>query len=93
MVFGGAAGGEIKFDFPEDETRISELELIFENQYSSLSEDELKKTARSLLRRYEDEVIKAEIANLTETLKTLENDDEKTSKILKQIQSLQSKLR
>lgn len=93
LVFGGAAGGEIKFDFPEDETRISELELIFENQYSSLSEDELKKTARSLLRRYEDEVIKAEITNLTETLKTLENDDEKTSKILKQIQSLQSKLR
>lgn len=93
LVFGGAAGGEIKFDFPEDETRISELELIFENQYSSLSEEELKKTARSLLRRYEDEVIKAEIANLTETLKTLENDDEKTSKILKQIQSLQSKLR
>ena len=92
LVFGGAAGGEIKFDFPEDETRISELELIFENQYSSLSEDELKKTARSLLRRYEDEVVKAEIANLTETLKTLENDDEKTSKILKQIQSLQSKL-
>ena len=93
LVFGGAAGGEIKFDFPEDETRISELELIFENQYSNLSEEGLKKTARSLLRRYEDEVIKAEIANLTETLKTLENDDEKTSKILKQIQSLQSKLR
>ena len=92
LVFGGAAGGEINFDFPEDETRINELELIFENQYSNFNSDDLKKTARLLMRRYEDEVIKAEIDDLTAELSSLSDDDEKTTKILKKIKALQSKL-
>jgi DNA primase len=92
LVFGGAAGGEINFDFPEDETRINELELIFENQYSNFKSDDLKKTARLLMRRYEDEVIKAEIDDLTAELSSLSDDDEKTTKILKKIKALQSKL-
>ena len=92
LVFGGAAGGEINFDFPEDETRINELELIFEKQYSNFKSDDLKKTARLLMRRYEDEVIKAEIDDLTAELSSLSDDDKKTTNILKKIKALQSKL-
>ena len=92
LVYGGAAGGEIKLDFPEDETRLSELELIYEKEYSKYSEEELKREAKSLMKRYEDEIIQAEIDELTKSLEEAEEDEQKTAKILKKIQNLRSKL-
>ena len=92
LVYGGAAGGEIKLDFPEDDTRLSELELIYEKDYSKYSEDELKREARSLMKRYEDEIIQAEIDELTKELDENEDDDDKSAAILKKIQALRAKL-
>ena len=92
LVYGGAAGGEIKLDFPEDETRISELELIFEKEFEKLKAVELEKEAKLLMKRYEEEVIKAEIADLTKQLEEFEDDDKKTAEILRKIQSLRGKI-
>lgn len=92
LVYGGAAGGEIKLDFPEDDTRLSELELIYEKDYSKYSEDELKREARSLMKRYEDEIIQAEIDELTKELDENEDDDDKSAAILNKIQALRPKL-
>ena len=92
LVYGGAAGGEIKLDFPEDETRISELELIFEKEFSKMKPDELEKEARFLMKRYEDDIIQSEIDDLTKELETVEDDDEKTAKILRKIQNLRNRL-
>ena len=92
LVYGGAAGGEIKLEFPEDETRLSELELIYEKNYSKYHEDELKREARSLMKRYEDEIIQTEIDELTKELNKNEDDDDKSADILKKIQNLRAKL-
>lgn len=92
LVYGGAAGGEIKLDFPEDETRISELELIFEKEFNKMKPDELEKEARFLMKRYEDDIIQSEIDDLTKELETVEDDDEKTAKILRKIQNLRNRL-
>ncbi len=92
LVYGGTAGGEIKLDFPEDDTRLAELELIYEKDYSKYTEDELKREARSLMKRYEDEIIQTEIDELTKELEENEEDDDKSAVILKKIQNLRSKL-
>lgn len=92
LVYGGAAGGEIRLEFPEDETRISELELIFEKEFSKYDEEQLKREARFLMDRYNEEIIQSEIDDLTKELEAVEEDDEKTAKILRKIQALRSKL-
>ncbi len=92
LVYGGTAGGEIKLDFPEDDTRLAELELIYERDYSKYKEDELKREARSLMKRYEDEIIQSEIDELTKELDANEDDDDKSAAILKKIQALRAKL-
>ena len=92
LVYGGTAGGEISLSFPEDDTRLAELELIYEKNYSKYTEEELKREARSLMKRYEDEIIQVEIDDLTKELEENEDDDEKAAKILKKIQALRAKI-
>ncbi|MBR1802105.1 DNA primase [Candidatus Saccharibacteria bacterium] len=92
LVYGGEAGGEVKLDFPEDETRIAELELIFEKNYKNFKDEDLVREARDLMRRYEDEVIKTKIDELTKSLEENEDNDEETAKILKKIQVLQKQI-
>ena len=93
LVYGGAAGGEINLDFPEDETRLSELELIFEKKYSKYSEDDLKAEARDLVRRYDEEIIQAQISDLVAELEEQEGDEQKTNEILRKIQNLRNQIR
>ena len=92
LVYGGTAGGEISLSFPEDDTRLAELELVYEKNYSKYTEEELKREARSLMKRYEDEIIQVEIDDLTKELEENEDDDEKAAKILKKIQALRAKI-
>jgi hypothetical protein len=93
LVYGGAAGGEINLDFPEDETRLSELELIYEKKYSKYSEDDLKAEARDLVRRYDEEIIQAQINDLVAELEEQEGDEQKTNEILRKIQNLRNQIR
>ncbi|MDO4967323.1 MAG: DNA primase [Candidatus Saccharibacteria bacterium] len=88
MIYGGSAGGEINLELPEDETKIAELELIFEREYSKLPEEDLKREAKMLLTRYKREKNQYEIARLTKELENAVDDEEKTADLLRKIQIL-----
>ncbi|MBR2989318.1 DNA primase [Candidatus Saccharibacteria bacterium] len=89
MLFGGEAGAGIEFPVPEDEVRLNELSMIFENKYAKMSVSEIKKEVDELLRLHKKEEKAAEVAKLTEQLAEVEDDDEKTREILRKIQKLQ----
>ena len=88
LVYGGAVGQEIALEVPEDETRLEELSLIFEEKYARMKEEVLAQEVVSLNRRYKEELKKQRIVKLTEELVKFENDEEKTIEILKQIEQL-----
>ena len=81
-------GQEIGLEIPEDETRLEELSLIFDEKYAGMSEDALKKETMNLNARYREELRKRKISELTEQLTQVESDEEKTMEILKQIEQL-----
>lgn len=89
MLFGGEAGAGIEFPVPEDEVRLDELSMIFENKYAKMSVSEIKKEVDELLRLHKKEEKAAEVAKLTEQLAGVEDDDEKTREILRKIQKIQ----
>ena len=88
LVYGGAVGQEIALEVPEDETRLEELSLIFEEKYAKMKEEALAREVVSLNSRYKEELKKRRIVELTEELVKFENDEEKTIEILKQIEQL-----
>lgn len=88
LVYGGTVGQEIGLEIPEDEVRIEELALIFEEKYAAMSEEELIKEAKNLNLRYGEELRKQKIKELGEELIKYENNEEKTTEILKQIERL-----
>ena len=88
LIYGGVVGQEIALEVPEDETRLEELSLIFEEKYARMKEEVLAQEVVSLNRRYKEELKKQRIVKLTEELVKFENDEEKTIEILKQIEQL-----
>ena len=88
LVYGGAVGQEIGLEIPEDEMRLEELSLIFEEKYAGMKEEALAREVASLNSRYNEELKKRRISELTEKLVKFENDEEKTVEILKQIEQL-----
>lgn len=88
LVYGGVAGQEVSLEIPEDEVRLEELSLIFEEKYSNMSEENLLKETLNLNTRYRDELRKQKIRELGEQLTQYESDEEKTTEILKQIERL-----
>lgn len=89
LVYGGSAGIDINLEPPEDETKLNELELIFNENYANLSENELAREVNDLKNRYKQELKAQKISELTKELESVEDDDEKTAKILREIQNLQ----
>lgn len=71
--------GKIKTDIPledpKDQTRLSELELIFAANYKSFKDLDLEKEAGLLLERYKKELKKSKIAALQSKLEELPDDD------------------
>ena len=88
LVYGGAVGQEIGLEIPEDEMRLEELSLIFEEKYAGMKGEALAREVASLNSRYKEELKKCRIVELTEKLVEFENDEEKTVEILKQIEQL-----
>ena len=66
---------EIPLEIPEDKTRLSELELIFDTAYRSVKGLSYEKEVKALLERYEKEAKKLKITALQEKLETLDEDD------------------
>lgn len=88
LVYGGAVGQEIGLEIPEDEMRLEELSLIFEEKYAGMKGEALAREVASLNSRYKEELKKRRTRELTEKLVEFENDEEKTVEILKQIEQL-----
>ena len=90
-IFGGVSKVQIPLEIPEDDTRLAELELIFnsEHQLPADSTSSYEREARELLTRYNSLVTKQKIKELSEKLDELDENDEEYEKILREIRNLQ----
>lgn len=88
-VFGGITKTPIPLDIPEDETRLAELELIFNSEHQDYKLSDLEYEAAELLSRYNSELNKQKIKELNDQLVILDEESEEYNNILKKINSLQ----
>ena len=85
-IYGGITA--IPIETPEDSTKLSELELIFENNYGSIPNIDYEKEAENLFIRYEKEQKKAKITALQEKLEALEEDDPAYEDVLMELNNM-----
>lgn len=88
-VFGGIVKTDIPLDLPEDETKIDELELIFNQEHEGIENPDYEKEAAELMKRYEMELTKQKIAELNEKLSNLDEESDEYFETLKDIADLQ----
>jgi hypothetical protein len=86
LVYGGIDWEGIDIDVPEDETRLKELELVFETEYGDWTNEALKKEIKALEKRRKEEMKKAEILALSSKLEDADEIEKK--KILEKITSI-----
>ena len=87
-LFGGITKAKIPLELPDDETRIDELELVFNREHEGVQGD-LEKEAGELLVRYKKELNKNRIAELNEKLENLDEESEEFEQVLREIKDLQ----
>lgn len=88
-LFGGITKTKIPLDIPDDETKLAELELIFNSEHENPTDQNYEKEATELLSLYTRELNKQKIAELSEELTALDEDDPAYEKLLQQITDLQ----
>ena len=88
-IFGGITDTKIPFEIPDDETKLAELELIF-NREHEMEGANLEKEAAELYDRYSKEKRQQEIKTLSEQLEAMDEEDDDYAKVLGQIQELQT---
>ena len=86
LIYGGVNSEKIEIEIPEDEVRLEELELVFENEYGKWETEALEKEVVALERRRKEEIKKTEILRLSEQLE--EADDIEKKKILERISQI-----
>lgn len=89
MIYGGEASEGINLEVPDDEVKLEELEFVYETKYKDMSQAELKKEAKDLLKSYQKELKAQKIEELMEELEQCEDDEEKSADILREIQKIQ----
>lgn len=89
-IFGGITKTKIPFEVPEDETKLDELELIFNREHENVGDNNLEKEATELLFRYNRELNRQKIKALNAELENLDEDSAAYDKILKEIYELQN---
>lgn len=87
-VFGGVTKTKIPLEVPDDDTRLAELELIY-NREHELGNVDPEKEAKELLTRYRHEASKQKIATLNQKLADLDEDSDEYLDTLREIQELQ----
>ena len=89
VVYGGVTGVK-GVEIPEDETRLTELEMIFEERYKDWNKLALEKEAKALLTRYKVEMGKQEVEMLNVELAKAEEagDEDLQAEILRKIMVL-----
>lgn len=88
-IFGGVIKIQIPLEIPEDDTRLAELELIFNSEHQLSDSANYEREARELLTRYNSLVTKQKIKELSKKLDELDDNDEEYEKVLREIRNLQ----
>ncbi len=89
-IFGGVTKTKIPLEIPEDDAKLAELELVFNQEHSIANDIDLEKEAAELLARYHSEATKQQIQILTAKLADLDDSDEEYELVLRQIRDLQN---
>ncbi len=89
-IFGGITKTKIPFTVPEDETKLDELELVFNREHENIGSNDLEKEAAELLSRYNKELNRQKIRELNAKLKDLDENSEDYTKTLQEIYELQN---
>lgn len=89
MVYGGVTGVK-GVEVPEDETKLAELEMVFDTRYKDWDQAALEEEAKALLTRYKKEMNKAQVDELVQQLSEAEEkgNEEQAAEILKKIMVL-----
>ncbi len=93
MIYGGVTN--IKgVELPEDETKLAELELVFEEKYQGWTVEALEQEAQELLKRLKVETSKKEVDVLTERLEQIEQleDEERTEEVEREYEEILRKI-
>ena len=88
-IFGGLSKVQIPLEIPEDDTRLAELELVFNSEHQLSSDTDFNREAKELLDRYNVEFKKHQIQVLNEQLSTLDEESETYEALLRKISDLQ----
>ena len=88
-IFGGVSKIQIPLEIPEDDTRLAELELIFNSEHQLSESADYDREAKELLGRYREEVKKQKIKELSKKLDELDENGEEYEKVLREIRNLQ----
>ena len=88
-IFGGVTKIQIPIEIPEDETRLSELELVFNSEHQNYKTSDLEREAKDFLSIYNSEIKKQKTLELSEKLAEIDENDEQYERILKEIRDLQ----
>ena len=83
-VYGGV---DVEMEIPDDETRLNELEIVYNERYKDFSDEELRQEAKILGEEYRRLHKKNKIEELQAKLE--EADEEEMEKILREITMLQ----
>ncbi len=90
-IYGGITKTDIPLEIPEDDTRLSELELVFNSEHQLNAPTDYEAEARALLSSYQKELDKQKITELNNELKELDEDSDEYLEVLEKINSLQKK--
>ena len=88
-VYGGITKVKIPLEIPEDDTRLSELELIYNSEHPKSNPSALEKEAAELFSRYRKEYKKQKITELTDELSALDEESEEYANLLAEINKIQ----
>lgn len=89
-VFGGVTRTKIPLAVPDDETKLAELEMIFNQEHTALNSSDYEQEASELLARYQAESKKQRIMKLSEQLSNMSDEDEAYEPLLREIRDLQN---
>ncbi len=88
-IYGGVTKTKIPLEIPDDETKLSELELIFNTEHEIETDGDYEKEAKELLASYNKELNHQKMITLTSELDELDDESPEYAKKLREIHKLQ----
>lgn len=88
-LYGGITKTDIPIAIPDDDTRLAELELVFNRDHEHTANSDYEKEAAELLARYNSALKRQKISALSAKLASLDENDEEYINVLKEIDRVQ----